>query len=89
MYIFFATFYLPCDDSVFSMLFSPADDSDAAAAALPASSRLVRLLSALSSLSSAALAAEAGAVALAAAKLSAAQVRLLLMLEELLYPDED
>ncbi len=80
--------YLPCDDSVFSLFFSPADDPAAAAAALRPSSRLVRLLSALSSLSPAALA-EAGAVALLAAKLSAAQVRLLLMLVELLYPDEN
>jgi hypothetical protein len=87
MYIFICQIYLPCDDSVFSLLFSPADDS-AAAAALPPSSRLVRLLSALSSLSPAALAAVA-LHAEAAAKLSAAKVRLLLMLEELLYPEEN
>ena len=78
--------YLPCDDSVFSLIFSPADDSAAAAAALPPSSRLVRLLSALSSLAPAAVAL---LPAVPAAKLSAAQVRLLLMLEELLYPEEN
>ncbi len=80
--------YLPCDDSVFSMFFSPADDS-AAAAALQPSSRLVRLLSALSLLSPAALAAVALLPAVPTAKLSAANVRLLLMLEELLYPEEN
>jgi hypothetical protein len=86
MYIFICQIYLPCDDSVFSLRFSPADDSVAAAAALPPSSRLVRLLSALSSLSPAAVAL---LPAEAVAKLSGAQVRLLLMLEELLYPEEN
>jgi hypothetical protein len=46
-------------------------------------------LSALSSLSPAAPATVALLPAEAAAKLSAAQVRLLLMLEELLYPEEN
>jgi hypothetical protein len=87
MYIFICQMYLPCDDSVFSLIFSPADDSAAAAAALPPSSRLVRLLSAPSSLSPAAVALLPAVPA--AAKLSAAQVRQLLMLEELLYPDEN